>query len=363
MDDGDANDRAHDIASVGGGYAWPRLCIWGDLDRIGLLSQADPIGVIGPVRYLTDALLYVAAPGYEAQVDQFLDRVADAQQGFGSDRQALRALIGALRAERTDPAVARWRRIEARLGCDPDQGPDEAIEALGALANHFGLEVVEEAIAARPGGDASQVLERAVSMVRAAGQRCDFSALLSAVSPMLRTPSEPPWMAAELAAQRVRAAAGIQRGPLHNKRLAELLGTTTEVFQQTASHERLAYGLRLGEQGPTGLQSITLRAKWQEGRRFELCRALGDTLWATDDILGPLAPTSTVRQKFQRAFAQSLLCPFDELQEELDTDCPDDDDIAAAARHFHVAERVVQTVLVNKQIVERGRFTDLLEAA
>ncbi|MBV5274775.1 MAG: hypothetical protein JZU52_14415, partial [Lamprocystis purpurea] len=98
--------------------------------------------------------------------------------------------------------------------------------------------------------------------------RCDFSALLSAVSPMLRTPSEPPWMAAELAAQRVRAAAGIQRGPLHNKRLAELLGTTTEVFQQTASHERLAYGLRLGEQGPTGPQSITLRAKWQEGRRF-----------------------------------------------------------------------------------------------
>jgi len=105
-----------------------------------------------------------------------------------------------------------------------------------------------------------------VSMARAAGQRCDFSALLSAVSPMLRTPSEPPWMAAELAAQRVRAAAGIQRGPLHTKWLAELLGTTSEAFQQTASHERLAYGLRLGEQGPTGPQSITLRAKWQEAR-------------------------------------------------------------------------------------------------
>ena len=130
----------------------------------------------------------------------------------------------------------------------------------------------------------------------------------------------------------------------------------------SSPHERLAYGLRLGEQGPTAPQFITLRSKWQEGRRFELCRALGDTLWASADILGPLAKTSTVRQKFQRAFAQSLLCPFEELQEVLDTDCPDDD-IAAAARHFHVAERVVQTVLVNKQVVERGRFTDLLEAA
>jgi len=354
---------AHDLAAIGGGYAWPRLCIWGDVDRIGFLCHSDPVGVVGPVRYLTDALLYVGASAFETEVDAFLDRVADRQRGFGSDRDALRALIAALRTERDDPELARWRRLEARLGFDPDQGPDELVESADTLANRFGLEAVEEALTAVPGGEASRTLERELSIAREQGEVCDFSAVLSAVDPIIRDPQEAPWVAAERTAGLVRAIAGIGHDPLRNKRLADLLGVRTEVFQKVLNTSNRTYGLRLAEGADAKSQSVSLRSRWPQARRFELCRALGDALWSRNEVMGPLTKTSTARQKFQRTFAQSLLCPFEDLKAYLETDHPDEDDIAAAAVHFHVANRVVETVLVNKKLIERERLVDRLEAA
>jgi hypothetical protein len=58
-----------------------------------------------------------------------------------------------------------------------------------------------------------------------------------------------------------------------------------------------------------------------------------------------------------------LLCLFDDLMSYMDTSRPADDDIAAAARHFDVAERVVRTTLVNENVIERERLQDLIEAA
>ena len=157
----------------------------------------------------------------------------------------------------------------------------------------------------------------------------------------------------------------MERGPIRNKRLAELLGLGSKSFRAAAdgASHRLPYGLRLSDQDPAGRQTIGLQARWPNARRFELCRALGDTLWARHDRLGPLADTNTARQKFQRAFAQSLLCPFNELLDFLNTEHPDDDDITAAARYFHVGEAVVKTVLVNKGIIPRTRLPDRPEAA
>ena len=73
--------------------------------------------------------------------------------------------------------------------------------------------------------------------------------------------------------------------------------------------------------------------------------------------------TKTGRQKFQRAFAQSLLCPYDDLLTYMGTERPSEEDISAAAGHFNVSERVVQTVLVNKGIIGRQQFDEMVEAA
>ena len=90
-----------------------------------------------------------------------------------------------------------------------------------------------------------------------------------------------------------------------------------------------------------------------------MVRALGDAIWSHSDRLGPLATSKTARQKFQRAFAQSLLCPYDDLISYIGTSQPGEADISAAAQHFHVSERVVRTVLVNQGMLDRHRLERL----
>ena len=132
----DAWRLAHELSAIGGGYAWPRLAIWGEGNRIGFLSRSDPPGVVGPVRFLTDALAYTSATEFETTIDEFLLAAAN-DYVTHADRPALRAQIDALRSERNEPEIAAWRRMEARLGFDPDEAPDALIEKLAALASSY----------------------------------------------------------------------------------------------------------------------------------------------------------------------------------------------------------------------------------
>jgi hypothetical protein len=376
---------AHELSTIGGGYAWPRLAIWGEGNRVGLLSRSDPPGVVGPVRYLTDVLVFIAAAGFEASVDEFLANAADMYARSDADRLALRAQVHALLREREDPDMAAWRRIEARLGFDPDEAPERAMQHIASLVERFGSNGVEEAAAA-PGAYAGEILEREIDAARASRIECDFSAALGAPSapwwfksdlrsagnavfaPLLEpaddslehtshTGTGVPWELAEDAAFSLRAALGLKKGPLRNKILAEVLGTSADHLKGTTSTVGavLPYGLRLTSDD--GLRHrIAVRSRWSHDRRFELARALGDAIWTKPDQLGPLATSRTARQKFQRAFAQSLLCPHHDLVDYIRTNVPGDADVVAAAQHFHVSERVVRTVLVNKGLLQRSRL-------
>src|SRR5208283_2058292 len=134
-------------------------------------------------------------------------------------------------------------------------------------------------------------------------------------------------------------------------------------FRATPSaNENLSYGLRLKSKDRRR-DIIALLSRWPHDRRFELTRALGDKIWARTEVVGPLAKSKTTRQKFQRAFAQSFLCPFDDLMAYMHTDVPTEEDVSAAARHFHVAERVIQTILVNKHVIKQEDFAQMIEAA
>ena len=102
----------------------------------------------------------------------------------------------------------------------------------------------------------------------------------------------------------------------------------------------------------------------QRSLRFVAEPALdpGASRWRRLDALGPLSAARSGRQKFQRAFAQEFLCPFDDLRSYIPDETPADDDIHAAARHFHVSERLVQTTLVNHNVIDRETFEQVVEA-
>ena len=350
------------MASIGGGYVWPRLRVWGDGEGIGLVSYADPPGVVGPVRYVTDVSTYISGADFDSSVDRFLGVAVDEAIGFGSDRHALKVQFDALRTERDDPELSFWRRLEAQAGFDPDAAPDVLMNALAEFARQFGERGVEEAVLACPGIDAANELARDVEAASSIGINCDFSNSIKAVGGPMRTGQIAPWRVAEDAGKRLRLAYGARPGPLQNSELLEFLNVDKHALdvEQHAANS-LRYGLRLKTQ-PGERDHVVLRSRWASSRRFELARALGDAVWTGGDALGPIARSKTARQQFQRAFAQNLLCPFDDLLAYTGTD-PSAEDVQAAAKHFDVSERVVQTALVNRHVIDRERFEELIDEA
>ena len=351
---------AHELSAIGGGYVWPRLRIWGEDSRVGLASRSDPLSMNFALRYTTDALVFVTADSFETAVDRFLEEAVDAHS---DDRAALNAQFAALKDERNDPEIAIWRRLEAKLGYDVDGAPDHLIETLLGYVERYGHGGVEEAIVAIQGEAAAKTLEEEICVAKKSRITCDFREAVAAAG-ILRTGSgNPIWETAEQAAKAVRHGLGTQDGPLWNTRLAELLKVPKDAFRGAGSEAtELHYGLRLREGEREG-NAIALSARWSKARRFELCRALGDAVWSGGDALGPMTRAKTGRQKFQRAFAQSLLCPYEDLLAYINTEQPSEEDISAAASRFHVSERVIQTVLVNKGVIDRREFDDMVEAA
>ena len=356
---------AHDLSSIGGGFAWPRLTIWGDVARIGLATKRDPQGIVGPVRFLDQSLTFIPTDQWEQGVDQFLAAAADATLGFGSDRAALIAQLNALTSERADGEIAAWRRLEARLGFDPDGAPDELMAELAAIVVRYDHASVEEAVQAAPGIDSAEILHQELKAARASRLVCDFSNGVRAAGKVKWRATQPPWVPAEEAARRVRKAFDIASGPLRSRRLAEVLGVSRNALSFTASTpaKKLPYGLRLRDSRQPDSNVVALRANYSPDRRFELARALGDVIWAGNASLGPIARTKTDRQRFQRAFAQSLLCPFEDLKDFFGTTEITDEEINAAAHYFHVSPRVIETTLVKKKVAPAERFEDMIEAA
>jgi hypothetical protein len=346
---------AHQLSSVGGGYIWPRLTIWGEGERVGLMAQPDGSKSDLPIRFVTGALKFAQGLQFEEEVDRFLDHVVTACVQT-SNPNALRAQVKALREERADEHLAAWRRMEARLGFDPDAAPENLMDELASLVERYGASAVEEAAQATPGRDAASILIREIQATRDCHHECDFApATVYVAGPagVSHDLQEAPWEAAERTAASLRTAIGVEGGPLSNARLAEVLGTQKSALStpsQRTNRGNLRYGLRL-RQPDRGVTWVSLMSNRSQDRRFEICRALGDTLWASNDALGPLARSKTARQKFQRAFAQSLLCPSGEVLDMLDRKSGlNDASITATAKRYQVSEKVVKTILVNKSV-------------
>ena len=347
--------QAHEFTSIGRGYAWPRVTLWGESERIAIISRSDPAGVVGPVRFLQDALTFIDAPGYEASVDALLSGISAI--ATGDNRVALSALIDALQTERSSKESSEWRRLEAMAGFDPDAAPEELMQSLEVLTDRFSAGDIEEVVSAAPGVGAARTLDLVISEnPPSAFGEVSFDQAVAQGREHLLDGGNEPWRLADSSAAILRAAVGGANGPILNRRLAELAGTSPSFLRTRSSntHELLPYGVRIRPE--RGKETVLLRSRWGHDRRFELMRALGDAIWSKLSPLGPISRAATARQKFQRGFAASILCPAAGLISFVGHENPSDEDISAAARHFHVSERVVRSVLVNKRLMDRQRL-------
>jgi len=116
---------------------------------------------------------------------------------------------------------------------------------------------------------------------------------------------------------------------------ADMLSIRWETLKEaTATARRLPYAARLKTDADR--EHVAVQTVRSRDRRFELSRMLGDSIWTQGSPFGVISRAKTDRQKYQRAFAQSLLCPISDLRNHVNFDEPRIEQIERAAQYFHV---------------------------
>ena len=349
----------HELSSASGDTLLPPFMIYGSGPRV-MVAPIIGSGVAwGPIRYLEDRPVTVSAQDFETGVDDFFQTVLRVC-GNHPDANALDHLVGQVARERDDDELAGWRRLEACLGYDPDQAPEAVINAMVDFEARIGETAIDEAAVAAPGEQAVETLQSVVAATEASDLVVDFSTIDGLIDPQDLS-GRAPWQAAEDAATQLRTVLNLG-ATVSWQDLGDMLRTQwTALKTATATARGLPYAA-MAEEDALGRLAVAMGPPVH--RRFELARMIGDRIWTGEqNSFGVVSRARTDRQKFQRAFAQALLCPLEALREVVDVNQPTIEDIDRAARRFLIDRSAVIAVLRNHGYLPHETVADLLEAA
>jgi len=341
---------AHEIGAANHGYVWPHVVFASDNEVMQVWATAPQSAQKQSVRYLAECAVGMPLGEFQAGVDEFISAVVRRLAAVGQGDSDLVQLWELVQADRQDAEATRYRQIEAALGYDPDECPQDLIEqaldfdramggrALAELAPLYGKFGPEPSLAAL-----NELREQPGLLGKPAVPDLELAPPRSA--------AEPPWVCAVAAARTLREAIGVGEGKVRNETLQDLLGLQGD---DAVEHPEAGVKRRsgIGVLQAAGRFKFMPRKRHPVSRRFELSRFIAD-LVQTRDTPQWLTSTdlSTSRQKFQRAFAAEFLCPIDELKEFLDGDYSESC-IEDAAEHYDVSEHTVTSLLANHGLIQ-----------
>ncbi|HED13196.1 MAG TPA: hypothetical protein ENI62_06000 [Gammaproteobacteria bacterium] len=347
---------SHCLAAAGGGHVWPNLFFCGDGETMHLdLKVTEHFNF--PVRYLRDVSRMIPIVDFESSVDQFIESVIARLEASGLCNAALITLWREIQHERHTPALAAYRKLEALLGFDADECSESLMEKLDDLSGKHGRGAIEE-MAAACGPDAVANMDALVAHGKPLAQPITIPASAKIRTGMQHNHKKlelQPWQIADAVAKQARSEWSLAPDePISAQAFAGIVAMDPTLLesQDAIHHTPMSAGFRNGEAHDS--IAIILDKKRDTSRRFGLARIIGDHFYSKpEDRFLPATSAKTVRQKFQRAFAQALLCPFDGLMATIGDHTADDDAIQDAAAIFGVSPRLVTTTLVNKGVLDR----------
>lgn len=357
----------HQMGAAGSGYAWPDISFASDGNAVLISGRASPDKTVSLVRYLHTFDEAISATQFEQSIDQLIEAVLERMASFSGANPAgadgtLAALWAEVCEERRTPEAARWRKLEAQMGYDPGEAPTALIEALQTTAADLGQSAVEELICASQNSALDDLATLQAGRAQAVqATLANYANLHQQISQL--TYCQWPWQRSEQAAALVRKQWGVAPGqPLRNQDLCDLLSLQASAISDAECATPYPMAAAFRDKTAHGSLKVLLTKRRATGRRFELARLLGDELTTPPiEKLLPATPAKTARQKFQRAFAQELLCPYSELDQFFGSDfasqSPDDDAVEDAATHFQVSPLLVKTTLVNRGRLSRSEMT------
>lgn len=339
---------AHELAASGHGYLWPRMLFASDGEIMQAWAVQSAPDTTAAIRYLLSTTHTFSSADFEYTVDTFIDSVIARLNAVGIETTALHELWQEVIAERNNPEVAAYRRLEAMLGFDPDECPELLHNRFSSLVPQAGADAIAEIAPLCATSDPGKKLDEIVEFSKSAGLDGRIELRIQENS----AGYSQPWQRGKVLAQQTREHAGLGNTPVGNAVLCDLLGISQDQAINIPVSRLRPLGMAIRRDGDDRMTFLLSKShsNWC-GRRFELARLLGDHLiYDAENVWLPATKAKTARQKTQRAFAAELLCPIDVLKEYLDGDFSDDamEDVAES---FGVSTKVVETQLVNHQLL------------
>lgn len=345
-------DMSHRMTAVGEGYFWPNITISTDGFRCDLTSERSNPSDSPYFYYIGAPPIIVSANDFESAVDRFALLVLERLHNNGIYNTNLQTLWEDLNSERSDPDIARFRRVEALLGFDPDEVEEDYIERWIRDAGVLGQSALEElaAATAKHMVPAWQITDTTESL--GFDMNVDNAFRLSGPIPM-QWGQAAAWRVGVTAANAVRRQARLDEQPIDDKKLAELAGILTSGLNSDRSTNSLSWVWRQN----SNTYRAVFRSPWKTNRRFDLARLMGDRLFSESGFAAgePLAPATrshSYRQKAQRAFAAELLSPWEPVKAMLNNDYSYENQ-EQVADYYAVSQRTINTQVANHEGIGR----------
>lgn len=344
---------AHELTAAGYGYLWPRVLFASDGERVRVAARQTSAHAKSSLRYLTDADGILPLRHFERALEEFVEGVIARLNARNIPNTELHRVWEELREERDDAELSSLRRLEALLGFDAGDCPDNVWQQFEPLIAKAGDAAVAELAAACATAAPQASVEKVLMLAQARGFHGRIA--LPPIPPSTNlTKDAPAWLRGRALARQARSVLGLNGAAISDETLCGIVELPqAQAFNfQNIANAPAAVAIREGS--GSGLKFV-FRKRKPSSRRFELSRFIGDHMFAeSSDSWLPVTNTGTARQKMQRAFAAEFLCPFESLREMMPDGMPTEDAIEDAAGYFNVDEKVVTSQLVNNHVLPRS---------
>lgn len=344
---------AHEMGSAGHGFLWPPVWFESDGEMVTVHCTPSSDKSTEPIRYLSPLHESVPSADFTKGIVDFVQTVVDRLDSVGVRDTELHTLWREVGSERADPEAAAYRKMEALLGFEPDEGPETIVETLLNLS----VEVGEAAVAEIAAGTSRPLrLNQVLESARSAGLQGNLSGIYDLTKQLtgFRYTTTPPWDRGRSLARAVREHLKLYSEPVSNHILSEMSGLVErDLTDGDAPMAKAGLGLAIkSEEG--NRVNLLFRRNNPSGRRFEVARWMADALLSTaQDRWLPATDAKTARQQAQRAFAAEFLSPIGALQTFLGDDLTDEDRIGEVGNYFGVSPQTIQGQLTNHHLVPR----------
>ena len=318
---------AYRMSDIGEGYIWPNITFNCDGHQCEVVSDRS-VDPSVPIEYLGSETTHVPARVWEHAVDGFVVHVLSLLHEANLSDTCLQATWRELDAERHDADLTAYRRIEALLGFDVDEGGEADIEAVLDDAKELGADAVTELAtgAGRHRTSASDIRRMSDTSGFTLNIENGLSLPCGTSPDATQWGQVDAWRIGKRFAHRVRREAGLSDGPVSDKALANLAGTSRSALEHGASSVPISWVY-----APSSVQAqVVLRGRSRTSRRFDMARIIGDRVFS-----------------HAQCVAAELLCPWHALEGQFGHD-NDREDINQVATRFGVSEVVVEHMLDNR---------------